>query len=927
MFSMPLMSMPFSQVTFALERKANFLRLAGLIQKRVQGRQYAVSDCEVDEEARSVQCRWKRSVGYKSVQSWIGQALGDSDAEFALRCILETDVGKGDQAHPERPRQPSLALPAPSLGHLAEVDAADALAAHAKAAASPAPSLARPAEFEAAVAPAAPAKAEATSAAYEVQSGPVSKRLCLPAPASASGARILSHAWLPVKAFELDRGADIDPKAKSKFVKLTDISSGTFGITERAIDETTNRVVVLKRLRTQPADKKGKENDTRDSSWEFHHEVFLLTQLRHENIVQLLDVFVHPYTLVLADAGTDLQEHVKQFGSLEEWPAAFVARQVAAGIGHMHAMMVIHCDLKPSNAAIDSRGRVQVLDLGCSVVALPGYRSCRPRSDIIKYGLPYCSIYYRAPEILLGDAAFNFPADCWAAGCLWAWVLDGKHTFAGDSMVGMVFEILSRLGSPIGEDLQYFAALPLWLIQSPTFSPQPLSCCLVKPVSHWSAAVLSGLWRLAPSKRLDMRTVTEAFLEFPWGGAAAVAAQGSASLALDSLDSGFASSVAAVAPTEAANPPSSEPPAVRRRLRLRLPSGTASAVPSADASPTGAPQAAVPLAALAAAPAPPAPAAGPAEPLFLDLATISDGSTSFSGGRGPFSILTGNIGPDVLQYLRDGVREESDWTWTPDEEAQKDRKGEAGSKLEIAYHLRPSKKKAKNGLRLNGRQAHNPGFSQWRAFVAAFKLKNAENLDFLQTLIRDKLEAVSEPGANGRAFQTDSIGEWAFSLGAMQVLSRGARQDPPHWDGGCSYFHMGICLWGRRELILETVQPQVDGQPAQAAESVRLQCAPGHLYAGNLTAPYHSVVHAAPVEGEEALHTTVLGPVNVVLLCRSRCYRNSYGCTGAKGPNPHMTAQAVAEAQRVALNDRRWLLPSLEDCQLAELETDLDLVG
>ena len=529
------MSMPFSQVTFTLQPKAKFGRLAGLIQKRVRGRQYAVSDCEVDEEARSVQCRWKRSVGYKSVQSWIGQALGDSDAEFALRCILETDVGKGDQAHPERPRQPSLALPAPSLGHLAEVDAADALAAHAKAAASPAPSLARPAEFEAAVAPAAPAKAEATSAAYEVQSGPVSKRLCLPAPASASGALILSHAWLPVKAFELDRGADIDPKAKSKFVKLTDISSGTFGITERAIDETTNRVVVLKRLRTQPADKKGKENDTRDSSWEFHHEVFLLTQLRHENIVQLLDVFVHPYTLVLADAGTDLQEHVKQFGSLEEWPAALVARQVAAGIGHMHAMMVIHCDLKPSNAAIDSRGRVQVLDLGCSVVALPGYRSCRPRSDIIKYGLPYCSIYYRAPEILLGDPAFNFPADCWAAGCLWAWVLDGKHTFAGDSMVGMVFEILSRLGSPIGEDLQYFAALPLWLIQSPTFSPQPLSCCLAKPVSHWSAAVLSGLWRLAPSKRLDMRTVTEAFLEFPWGGAAAVAAQGSASLALEWL--------------------------------------------------------------------------------------------------------------------------------------------------------------------------------------------------------------------------------------------------------------------------------------------------------------------------------------------------------------------------------------------------------
>ena len=209
------MSMPFSQVTFTFQPKAKFGRLAGLIQKRVHGRQYAVSDCEVDEEARSVQCRWKRSVGYKSVQSWFGQALGDSDAEWVLRSISEKDVGTGDEKHPERLRWSSLALsnglataaslhgtraaveaadapavpakaeassapslPAPTLGRLAEVAAADALAAHAKAAASFAPSLARPAEFEAAVAPAAPAKAEATSAAYEVLSGPVFPKGC-----------------------------------------------------------------------------------------------------------------------------------------------------------------------------------------------------------------------------------------------------------------------------------------------------------------------------------------------------------------------------------------------------------------------------------------------------------------------------------------------------------------------------------------------------------------------------------------------------------------------------------------------------------------------------------------------------------------------------------------------------------------------------
>ncbi len=48
------------------------------------------------------------------------------------------------------------------------------------------------------------------------------------------------------------------------------------------------------------------------------------------------------------------------------------------------------------------------------MVALPGYRSRRPAADILKHGLLYCSLWYRAPEILMGDANFAFPADLWS---------------------------------------------------------------------------------------------------------------------------------------------------------------------------------------------------------------------------------------------------------------------------------------------------------------------------------------------------------------------------------------------------------------------------------------------------------------------------------------------------------------------------------
>jgi hypothetical protein len=121
---------------------------------------------------------------------------------------------------------------------------------------------------------------------------------------------------------------------------------------------------------------------------------------------------------------------------------------------------------------------------------------------------------------------------------------------------------------------------------------------------------------------------------------------------------------------------------------------------------------------------------------------------------------------------------------------------------------------------------------------------------------------------------------------------------------------------------LETVLPGAEGSGVEGGE-VRLQCTPGHFYVGNLTAPHHYVEHAAPLEGEEALQTAVLGPVHVVLLCRSSCFRQSRAGTQAQGPNPRATLQAVAEAQRDALNDRTWALPTLEDCRLAELEADL----
>jgi hypothetical protein len=309
--------MSFSQVTFECPSKKEFSTLADRLEKHVQGRQYAVTETEADAASRSVLCRWRLPVGYKSVQSWFGTALDGCDVEWSIRCVAATtgdaNVTAGEPAPGGTPDK--QVVPEGSSVTSSASSLAPGVSAAAAAVPPVAPETANVSALAAPTSPKrpAPAKTEAPAATAtttptvpslaEEKNAPVAgempaKRRCMPASSRAGN---LSYTWLPLKAFELDRGAEVDPNAKPKFTKLEEIGAGTFGSTQRAIEQSTNRVVVLKRLRGSASE--GKHKDNLDTTWEFHHEVCLLSRLVHENIVQLLDVMVRPYTLVLADAG------------------------------------------------------------------------------------------------------------------------------------------------------------------------------------------------------------------------------------------------------------------------------------------------------------------------------------------------------------------------------------------------------------------------------------------------------------------------------------------------------------------------------------------------------------------------------------------------------------------------------------------------
>jgi CTD kinase subunit alpha len=177
-------------------------------------------------------------------------------------------------------------------------------------------------------------------------------------------------------------------------------------------------------------------------------EVKLLQSLNHDNIVRLREVMVEKndcYMVFeyLSHDLTGLLNHPTF--KLEQSHKKDLAKQLFEGLDYLHRRGVLHRDIKAANILVSNTGQLKLADFG-----LARFYAKRSKLD---YTNRVITIWYRSPELLLGETQYGPAVDIWSAACVLVEIFTRHAIFPGDGgEINQLDKIYNVLGTPTKED-------------------------------------------------------------------------------------------------------------------------------------------------------------------------------------------------------------------------------------------------------------------------------------------------------------------------------------------------------------------------------------------------------------------------------------------------------------------------------------------
>jgi len=241
----------------------------------------------------------------------------------------------------------------------------------------------------------------------------------------------------PVLEAEL-RGEEQDVEVFGRFQIVEKLGEGTYGKVYKAISKESGASFALKKIRIHYEEEGVPGTAIR--------EVSLLKECDHPNVIKLHEVFSNTSALYLVFdyLDMDLRAYLRRYGAYTDTQLLKSAScQCFSGVEYCHGHRVLHRDLKPQNVLIDvANHRLKLADFGLA----------RAFSVPLKaYTHEVVTLWYRAPEILLGQIKYANPIDIWSLGCIVAEMATSQPLFPGDSEIDTIFKMFRVLGTPTEE--------------------------------------------------------------------------------------------------------------------------------------------------------------------------------------------------------------------------------------------------------------------------------------------------------------------------------------------------------------------------------------------------------------------------------------------------------------------------------------------
>ncbi|EEB16003.1 mitogen-activated protein kinase ERK-A, putative [Pediculus humanus corporis] len=279
-----------------------------------------------------------------------------------------------------------------------------------------------------------------------------------------------------------------------RYEKIEFLGEGQFATVYKAKDVETDAIVAVKKIKI------GSRAEAKDGiNRTALREIKILQELKHPNIIGLLDVFGHRsnVSLVFDFMDTDLEIIVKDT-NIVLTPANVKAYilMTLQGLEYMHNNWFLHRDLKPNNLLVNSEGILKLGDFGLAKFFGSPNRI---------YTHQVVTRWYRSPELLFGARIYGVGVDMWAVGCILAELLLRVPFLQGESDLDQLTKIFQVLGTPTEETWPGMKGLPDFIQFKPSVGTSLRD--IFTAATNDLLELLSKLMAMCPSHRC---TATEA---------------------------------------------------------------------------------------------------------------------------------------------------------------------------------------------------------------------------------------------------------------------------------------------------------------------------------------------------------------------------------------------------------------------------------